>query len=483
MRSYNNLYEEILQDEYIRNRFISAAQKKTERKDVKMVLKNLDVETGNLKRIMQDEMFIPDYHEICVINEHNGNKTRRIWKTHYKYEQVVHHLAIGQFRPIVMNGLYEFSCGSIPGRGVHYGKKFMKKWIESYEGKKMYVLKTDTYHFFESVDRTILKEKLRKVIRDRRFYRLLCVLIESDRIAETVRILEDVATEMSVSEVREMLSCIAFDDDDRAYKVLRGAGVWGETLESAMRVIRERRKGVPLGYFTSQWFGNFYFKKLDHYIKQDLGVDHYMRYMDDMVILGKNKKKLHAVRKAVEAYMRENLNLEMKSDWQVFRFEYPVIKNGMPVLDKNKKPKTRGRMIDFMGFQFHHDRITMRKSIIQRGRAKALRIKAKDKTTWYDAAGMLSYMGWFDHTDTYNYYLKYIKPNVNVKKLKKIVSKHQRKENERERLENSNGNTAGASGGGGQGVIADNGISAKEYPEGGAERGGGFRGNGQCVAV
>ena len=252
MRSYNNLYEPILQDDYIRECFKDAAKKKTKRRDVKRILENLDAEVGILKRIMQDEMFIPDYHEKCVINENNCHKTRRILKPHYKYEQVVHHLAIGQFRPIVMNGLYEFSCGSIPGRGVHYGKKFMKKWIESYGGKKMYVLKMDIHHFFESIDRTILKGKLREVVRDRRFYRLLCVLIEFDRIAETVKILEDVATEMSVSEVRELVSCIAFDNDAGACEILRGAGVWGETLESAMRVIRERRKGVPLGYFTSQ---------------------------------------------------------------------------------------------------------------------------------------------------------------------------------------------------------------------------------------
>ena len=320
MRSYNNLYEPILQDDYIRECFKDAAKKKSKRRDVKKILENIDAEVGILKGIMQDEMFIPDYHEKCVINENNCHKTRRILKPHYKYEQVVHHLAIGQFRPIVMNGLYEFSCGSIPGRGVHYGKKFMKKWIESYGGKKMYVLKMDIHHFFESIDRTILKGKLREVIRDRRFYRLLCVLIEFDRIAETVKILEDVATEMSVSEVRELVSCIAFDNDAGACEILRGAGVWGETLESAMRVIRERRKGVPLGYFTSQWFGNFYLKKLDHYIKQELGAVHYMRYMDDMVILGKSKKKLHAAQKAIEAYLQKELKLELKADWQVFRF-------------------------------------------------------------------------------------------------------------------------------------------------------------------
>ncbi|MCB5607984.1 RNA-directed DNA polymerase, partial [[Ruminococcus] gnavus] len=80
----------------------------------------------------------------------------------------------------------------------------------------------------------------------------------------------------------------------------------------------------PLGYFTSQWFGNFYLKALDHYIKEELRAEHYMRYMDDMVILGKSKKKLHKIHAAIETYLNDNLDLEIKGDWQVFRFEYPV---------------------------------------------------------------------------------------------------------------------------------------------------------------
>lgn len=48
---------------------------------------------------------------------------------------------------------YEFSCGSIPDRGVHYGKKYMRKWLDSYDGKKFFVLKMDVHHFFESINR------------------------------------------------------------------------------------------------------------------------------------------------------------------------------------------------------------------------------------------------------------------------------------------------------------------------------------------
>lgn len=120
MRSYNNLYEPMLQDDYIKQCFINASKKKKNRNDVREVLENLDEHTELLKKMLTEELFIPDYHKPSIINESSSKKTRRILKPHYKYEQVIHHCAIGQFKPIVMNGLYEFSCGSIPGRGVHY---------------------------------------------------------------------------------------------------------------------------------------------------------------------------------------------------------------------------------------------------------------------------------------------------------------------------------------------------------------------------
>ena len=438
MKSYNNLYEPMLEDDYIKKCFKDASKKKKDRDDVRSVLDNLDRETEILKAMLQNEMFIPDFHEKSVINDGSKRKVRRILKPSYKYEQVVHHCAIGQFKPIAMRGLYEFSCGSIPGRGVHYGKKYMRKWLDSYNGKKMYVLKMDVHHFFESIDRKRLKEKLRKEIRDDRFYRLLCVLIEHDRVAEVVKILEDAAVEISLEDARELVSCIAFNQDDSAIKILRSAGIAGEDFRKAEQIVRGKRKGVPLGYFTSQWFGNFYLKKLDHYVKEQLRAEHYMRYMDDMVVLGKSKKKLHNIRKEIQRYLNDELHLELKGDWQIFRFEYPVKKDGKFVTDENGKIKTRGRMIDFMGFQFHHDRTTIRKTTIEGARRKAYHIAGCEKISWYNAAVMLSYMGWFKHTDTYDYYLRYIKPSVNVKKLKRIVSKHSRKENEkRERMENA----------------------------------------------
>lgn len=315
----------------------------------------------------------------------------------------------------------------------------MRKWLDSYDGKKFFVLKMDVHHFFESINRRILKRKLKAVIRDKRFYRLLCILIEHDKIALVAKILTDAGVEIDAEQTKTLVGCIAFDDISGVLEVLREIGIAGAMFEELKIIIEEMRKGVPLGYFTSQWFGNFYLKALDHYIKEELHAEHYMRYMDDMVILGKSKKKLHKMHRAIETYLND----------------------GKPVLDENRKQVTKGRMLDFMGFQFHHDRTTIRKSNIETARRKANHISKQDKISWYNASVMLSYMGLFKHTDTYNYYIEYIKPKVNVKKLKRIVSKHSRKENEQhDRLEKGDRNTAGTSGGNRQDIVSVNGLSA-----------------------
>lgn len=437
MKTYNNLYEPMLSKEEIKDCFRTAAKKKTTRRDVKQILDNLDEHVEILYETLLNEDFIPAFHVPKVIRENSCKKERRIVKPNYKYEQVVHHCVIRQFQPIVLDGLYEHSNGSIPGRGCHSGSKTMKKWIRGYHGKKFYVLKMDIRHFFDSIDRRILKRKLALKIKDKRYLRLLYILIEYDKTAELVKLLRDnkalpkADDEESLKEtkaiLRKLVTMVAYDETEEAVKYLSTFNLTAKAKAKAEGIIRDMRKGVPLGYYTSQWFGNFYLKELDHYIVQDLGADHFMRYMDDMVITGRNKKKLHRIREAIGDYLHDELNLELKADWQVFRFEYDTGE-----VDENGEPIIRGRMLDFMGFQFHYNRKTLRKSTLHKARRKALNIGRKKaaggKTSWYDSTQMLSYMGSISHSDTYGYYLEYIKPTVNVKKLKKIISNHARKE-------------------------------------------------------
>lgn len=73
----------------------------------------------------------------------------------------------------------------------------------------------------------------------------------------------------------------------------------------------------------------------------------------------------------------------------------------------------------------------------------------------------IEFDGQFMENDKECYYIEYIKPKINVKKLKRIVSKHSRKENEQhDRLEKGDRNTAGTSGGNRQDIVSVNGLSA-----------------------
>lgn len=137
-----------------------------------------------------------------------------------------------------------------------------------------------------------------------------------------------------------------------------------------------------------------------------------------------------------------------------------------PVIDKKtgkEKPKTRGRALDFMGFVFHYNRTTLRKSILKRATKKAHRIAKKEKVNWYDASAMLASMGWFTHTDTYGFYEDHIKPYVNIKQLKKKVSKHSKKGVKNNDVRMVSVRKYGQADRVGHDIKPDSGLSAKEH--------------------
>lgn len=221
----------------------------------------------------------------------------------------------------------------------------------------------DIRKYFESIPHDILKAKLAKIIHDERFLNLLYEIIDTTD------------------------------------------------------------KGIPLGFYTSQWFANFYLTELDHYITEKLKAKHYIRYMDDMVVFGSNKRELHKIRNLINEFIENNLGLKMKDNWQVCKMYYV-----------NKKGKGVGSDLDFMGFRFFRDRTILRKSIMFKMTRKAKRISKKlqnnHKITVYDSRQMLSYLGWIKATNTYNTYKKYVKPYVSFKRLKNIIRKHDKKARE-----------------------------------------------------
>jgi hypothetical protein len=182
------------------------------------------------------------------------------------------------------------------------------------------------------------------------------------------------------------------------------------------------RKGIPLGFYISQWLANYLLEPLDKFVTETLGIKKYIRYMDDMVLVADNKRKLHSAVKNIKIFLGR-YRLKLKRNHQVCRFDY-VKKDG----------RHTGRPIDFMGFVFCRDRIIIRKSIMLSATRLAAKMrKAKESGRRYytkHIRAMLSYAGWFTCTDTYGCYETYIKSYVNIGKLKKIISKLKRRQND-----------------------------------------------------
>jgi hypothetical protein len=181
-------------------------------------------------------------------------------------------------------------------------------------------LKLDIHKFFPSIDNHVLKELLRRKFKDKR----LLILLD-------------------------------------------------EIVDSA--------PGVPIGNYLSQYFANFYLNYFDHWMKEVKRVKYYFRYCDDMVILSDNKDYLHGLREEIEDYLRTNLHLQLKDNYQVF----PVDARG----------------INFLGYVFYHNRVMLRKSIKQAFAKKIGHAKGKRRT---EIIG--SYKGWCMHGNCINLYKK-----------------------------------------------------------------------------
>lgn len=124
--------------------------------------------------------------------------------------------------------------------------------------------------------------------------------------------------------------------------------------------------------------------------------------MDDLVLLGSNKRKLHRAMDSIAEYLT-SINLSVKGDWQVFKVD------SMP--------------IDFLGFKFYRNKTILRKRTALRIRRRMCKIHKKDRLNYKDACAVVSYWGWIVRSDSYQFYHKYMKPIISVKKAKRTVSK------------------------------------------------------------
>ncbi len=211
---------------------------------------HLETEVINLCEELKKDSYCPRSYHIFEIKD---PKVRKICSSHLR-DRVVHHAVCAVLEPVLERRLISDSYACRVGKGSHLALKRCRKFTMT----NQYFLKCDVRKFFETVDHDLLKKLLRRIIKDPFMLRLL------DRIIDHA--------------------------------------VPGN----------ESGRGLPIGNLTSQHFANLFLGELDHFLKDQLRVKSYLRYMDDFIIFGPDARELQGLLIQVETFLATTLKLELK---------------------------------------------------------------------------------------------------------------------------------------------------------------------------
>ena len=215
-------------------------------------------------------------------------KKRKIQSAKY-IDRIVHRWYVESFmKEYIIKQFINTSYACIKGRGMHRACVAVQKGMQ--HCKKIYgeyyIIKMDVLKYFQNINKDILYNLLSKKIADKKVLWLTKEIIYS--------------TEGELS--------------------------------------------IPLGNYTSQVFANYYLHQYDIYAKETLKCKWYYRYMDDSVILVKDKATAINVLEKSRVFLREKLGLELNKKTQIFKSKqgvnfcgYKINENRMKIRDKGKR--------------------------------------------------------------------------------------------------------------------------------------------------
>jgi RNA-directed DNA polymerase len=173
-------------------------------------------------------------------------------------DRVVHHALCNVVEPIFERSFIHDSYANRIGKGHHRALDRAQVFAQRY----CYVLPCDVRQFFPSVDHAILRRTLARKLRD------LDVMWLVDRILES-----------GIGVLAEEYNVVYFPGDDL--------------------LAATRPRGLPIGNLTSQFWANCLVSPFDYFVKRELRCPGYVRFVDDLLLFGDDKKQLWAWKRAV----------------------------------------------------------------------------------------------------------------------------------------------------------------------------------------
>ncbi len=243
-------------------------------------------------QIMLDEVLsgkyrVKKYHDFAVYEP----KKRQIQTLLYRDRIIQHvlcdHLIAPYFtqRAVIDNGVCQV------GKGTHFTLNRLvanaRKLVLREGTADLYVLKCDILKYFPSIPHAQLKRQVLHHIEDKRLRDFVEMVIDSYHTAPRYLI------EHGIPLVEPC-----------------GPHPYNPSLVTTGR-------GLPIGNQTSQVFGMFYLDPLDRFIKEQLRVKCYSRYMDDFILIHPDKQFLRQALVKIKEFL-DTLGLQLNEKTKIF---------------------------------------------------------------------------------------------------------------------------------------------------------------------
>ncbi|ABL64517.1 RNA-directed DNA polymerase [Chlorobium phaeobacteroides] len=258
MKTEKNLFESVTAFENVLSAARNAAKGKRETRSVLLFYAQLEDNLWQIIAELKSKTWQPGSFKSFSIYK---PKPRLISAAPFR-DRVVHHALINVVGPLLEQTFIHDTYANRMGKGTHKAIRRYQHFLCRFD----YALKCDIKKYFPSVDHEILKTSLRR--------RVAC--------NDTLWLI-DTIIDNSNSQ-----------DDHLHY-------FQGDDLFTPV----ERRKGLPIGNLTSQFFANYYLNFLDHFVKERLHCKGYVRYVDDFVLFSDSRAELWRWKEEIERYLEE----------------------------------------------------------------------------------------------------------------------------------------------------------------------------------
>lgn len=208
-------------------------------------------------------------------------KPREVWAADFR-DRIVHHLLYNRIGPQIEARFIADSCACIPGRGTLYAARRLESKISSVTQnwrQSAHYLKCDLANFFVRIDKHVLDALLARHITAPWWLQLARTILWHD---------------------------------PRSNYTLHGQDTTLNRVPAHKRLTSQpAHLGLPIGNLSSQFFANIYLNELDQFAKHTLGARHYIRYVDDFILLHPSPQWLRQAHDTIEAWLPQHLHAQL----------------------------------------------------------------------------------------------------------------------------------------------------------------------------